>query len=180
MPGPAATIPERLKKGAEILGKLWREGVRCGEDWSVLCPADNPLEATDCFCEPKNKFCLAKKQWLSLVIDDPREEFHGPLGIREIEQGPFGILMTMRGTEWDATGVTVQFDFPGIGLHGIGPKGIMSRGDLIKLFKEPSTLSAIIKLMKKFPGMKVEGVLEPGQTEVEVPPSKDEEIWKDD
>jgi len=178
--GAKGTIPERLKKGAEILGKLWREGVHCGEEWSVLCPEDNPLEAADCFCEPKTRFCNAKKQWLSLVIQDPREDFLGPLGIREIEQGPFGMLLTMIGSEWDATGVTVKFNFQNIGEHGIGPKGIMTRQDMVKLFKEPGTLSAIVKLMKKFPGMKVEGVLEPGETDIPVPASNNEENWQDD
>jgi hypothetical protein len=161
VPGPAASVPvhERLKKGAEILGKLWREGIRCGEEWSVLCPDGDPFQAADCFCEPKNKFCNAKKQWLSLVIDDVREEVVGPCGLREIQQGQFGLIETMAGTEWDATGMTVKFDFPGVGSHGIGPKGIMGRADLVKLFEAPDTLRSIILMMSKFPGIKVQEVL---------------------
>lgn len=154
MPGPATTH-ERLKKGAEILGKLWREGVHCGEEWGVLCPEDNPMEAVDCFCEPKNKFCTAKKQWLMLVTEDGRPESAGPLGFREIRQGPFGLIETMTGTEWDATGLTVKIDFPGVGIHGIGPKGIMGRQDLVKLFEAPETLRSIVLMMSKFPGLKV-------------------------
>lgn len=160
------TVAERLHKGAGILGKLWREGIHCGEDWSVLCPEDNPFEATDCFCEPKTKFCTAKKQWLSLVMSDTRPGVEGEYGYREIVQGPFGMIETMTGKEWDATGVTVKFDFPDIGIHGIGPAGIMPRADLVKLFEAPETLQSIIRMMKKFPGLKVQEVL---PVEVEAP-----------
>lgn len=161
------TIAERLKKGAGILGKLWREGVRCQEEMSVMCPEDNPFEPMDCFCEPKNKFCTAKKQWLSLVIVDERPEMAGSLGYREIVQGPFGLIETMSGSEWDATGMTVKFEFPGAGVHGIGPHGIMGREDIVKLLDAPETLNSIIMMAKNFKGMKVQEVVQPTAIAVE-------------
>jgi hypothetical protein len=152
---PTTASNERLKKGAFILGDLWRKNIRCSEEWSVLVLEEDITTAVDCFCEPKNAFCKAKKQWLTLAWT---EELRLPVS------GPFGVLETMKGSEWDATGLSVSFDFPGVGVHSIGPKGVMKREDIVKLFDAPDTLGSIVKLMKSFPGMKVEEVTDPVET----------------
>lgn len=160
MSGPVP-ISDRLKRGASMLGDLWRKGVRCSEEWNVLCVESGQGKAVDCFCEPKTEFCRVKKQWLDLVVDNGRE----------LCQGAFGLFETMGGSEWDASGLTAKIDFPEVGAHSIGPKGIMGREDMILLCEAPETLSSIVKMMKNFPGLKVEEV---GEKQVVVEPAATE------
>jgi hypothetical protein len=160
-------VSERLKRGAAILGDLWRKGVHCNEEWGVLCPEEDPFKAVDCFCDPKTPFCKAKKQWLDMASREGRD----------LVQGPFGLMITMEGSEWDASGLSVKFDFPDVGAHLIGPKGIMGRQDMIKLTESPDALASIVRMMKAFPGMKVEEVSNPAEP-VPVPAATEEDFWK--
>lgn len=82
---------ERLVKGAEILGNLWRSGNRCGAAWSVLC-----------VCPTVKSFCLGKKKWLGLL-----RELHGgkyPHGLSGSEG--FLVLECMDKEMLDATRLT--------------------------------------------------------------------------
>jgi hypothetical protein len=104
-----AMIPQRLVKGAEILGRLWREEIRCRSEWSVVCP-----------CEVKNDFCKAKKRWLELVL-----EFNGgtyPHGL----SGNEGLLVLecMSNEMFTASGLTIVLSMPpNRALMRIGRKG---------------------------------------------------------
>jgi hypothetical protein len=150
MPDVGTTpVADRLKRGAAMLGELWRKGIRCSEEWSVLCPDADPTLIAECFCETKTTFCHAKIQWLKLAMDSGRE----------IVDGEFGLILAMNGSEWDASGLTVKFDIPGVGIHGIGPAGVMGRQDILKLCEAPDTLGSILNMMKSFPGMKVEEII---------------------
>lgn len=168
MSGPTTT-PERLKRGAAILGDLWRKGIRCAEEMNVLCPEADPNKAMDCFCDPKTPFCKAKKQWLDMAAESGRE----------LVQGEYGLIESMGGSEWDATALTVKFEFPGVGVHGIGPKGIMGREDIVQLFESPETLSAIVGMMKKFTGLKVQEVIPAKPKDVSVEIEREEEVEKE-
>lgn len=163
MSGNAA---DRLKRGALILGDLWKKNIRCAEEFGVLCSEADPLRAVDCFCEPKTPFCKAKMQWLGIAADIGREIFSGEIGLIE----------TMSGAEWDASGLTVKFEFQDVGVHGVGPKGVMGRDDLLKLAESQDTLASVFRLMKTFPGIKVQEVL--GKPEETAPAASDSEFWR--
>lgn len=93
-----AMIPSRLVKGAEILGRLYKEGDRCVSEWTGICP-----------CEPKRNFCVAKRKWLDLVL-----ELHGgkyPHGLSGNEG--FLVLECMDQAAFDASGLTILKAIPG-------------------------------------------------------------------
>jgi hypothetical protein len=147
----AGSVSDRLKKGAAILGRLWKDNVRCPEAWSVILEGNDPGKPLDCFCEEKTKFCKGKKQWLDLVGKEKRPVY----------QGEYGLIETLTGKEFEASGLTVKIDFEGVGIQGIGPGGVMGLSDMVKLCAAPDTLGSILGLMKSFPGMKVEEILPP-------------------
>lgn len=91
-------IPSRLVKGAEVLGRLWRDGVRCVSQWSGVCP-----------CATPNDFCLSKKKWLALV-----REYNGgqyPAGLSGAEG--FLVLECMTEAMLTASGLTIVKEVPG-------------------------------------------------------------------
>lgn len=93
-----AMIPQRLVRGAEVLGRLWREGVRCRSEWSRVCP-----------CAEKNDFCTSKIKWLNLVL-----EFNGgkyPHGLSGAEG--FLVLECMDSKCFEASGLTILKTVPG-------------------------------------------------------------------
>lgn len=150
-----ADYRSRLMKGAEILGNLWREGFRCPEGW----------RAVECSCEPRNKFCKAKKQWVDLALLDGRMLEEGDLGI------PF---MMTRAAEWDATGLKLRVDIKDHGEIYIGRGGAITMAELART--TPESLPSILKVMKCFPGSQVTdnvfaGV--PAEPEVQFPEKKD-------
>ncbi len=104
-----AMIPQRLVRGAEILGRLWKEGVRCRSEWSGVCP-----------CDPPNDFCLSKKKWLGLVL-----ELHGgkyPADLSGTEG--FLVLDCMTMEMLTASGLTILKVVPGARVPiRVGRKG---------------------------------------------------------
>jgi len=92
-----AVIPQRLLKGAAVLGRLWREGIRCRSEWSGVCP-----------CEPRNVFCEKKALWLSLV-----RELHGGKYPFELS-GNEGLLALecMDAAMFEASGLTILIANP--------------------------------------------------------------------
>jgi len=104
-----AMIPQRLVRGAEVLGRLWKDGVRCRSEWSGVCP-----------CEPPNDFCLSKKKWLGLV-----REFNGgkyPSDLSGTEG--FLVLDCMTMEMLTASGLTILKVVPGARVPiRVGRKG---------------------------------------------------------
>src|SRR5262245_28923914 len=93
-----SAIPPRLIRGAEILGRLWRDGVRCVSAWSGICP-----------CPAPNDFCASKEKWLGLV-----RELHGgryPHGLSGTEG--FLVLECMDEAMFTASGLTILKTVPG-------------------------------------------------------------------
>ena len=90
-------IPGRLVKGAEVLGRLWREKVRCISEWSGVCP-----------CAEPNDFCTTKKKWLGLVL-----EYHGGKYPYDLV-GHEGLLVLecMDAKMFEASGLTILLELP--------------------------------------------------------------------
>lgn len=89
-------LPGRLNAGAEILGRLWREGTRCEKGWSALCHCSKPTD-----------FCMAKARWCGIL-----RELHGdwPNGIRPGD--PFAIFEAMSLEQVDLAEITAQITGP--------------------------------------------------------------------
>lgn len=128
-----AETRQRLKNGAKVLGKMWLDGIRCPEGW----------KSVECGCNPKGKFCKAKKQWVDLALQDGRM----------IEEGDFDLILMMTAEEWDNTGLTLKVEIPDTGTIGIGPKGSIGMVELAKVSSD--TMPSILKVFKCFPGSRV-------------------------
>lgn len=91
-----AVLPNRLDAGAEILGRLWREGTRCEKGWSALCHCSRPTD-----------FCMAKARWCMIL-----RELHGdwPNGVQPGDS--YAIIEAMTLEQFDLTQVTVQVTGP--------------------------------------------------------------------
>ena len=111
----AMTVP-RLIKGAEVLGRLWRDGTRCRSEWSGICP-----------CEAPNDFCVVKKKWLGLVRELCGEQpYATPWNAPHVLSGNEGFLVLelMSRKMFEATGLTIKTARPGDRVPiRIGPKG---------------------------------------------------------
>lgn len=150
-------VEERLRKGAVMLGKFWTAGQRCAMGWSVK-ETDFPegedvfkvIERWACQCPQKTDFCKAKSHWFKLAMSDLR--FH--------LEDEYGVALMMTAEEWDLTALTMKVDMGEHGVVSIGSKGVMSMGDLNKLRKAPDTLGSMLRVMKTFKGMRIQGVIE--------------------
>lgn len=128
-------LPQRLLNGARVLGKLWKAGERCANDWAGLC-----TDAAD----SRKRFCRAKLQWLTLAVGDPERDLSG------VEE-EYGLILVMKASEFDATGLTMKLDS---GIL-IGPTGGLSAADAGKLGEDPSSLQSILKILQTFPKARV-------------------------
>lgn len=93
-----AAIPARLRRGAEVLGRLWRAGQRCANSWG-----------NGCLCGPAaTDFCAAKLKWLGLLI-----EFYGghPWGLLGDEE--FYVIEAMTEEQFKASGLTAIVEVQG-------------------------------------------------------------------
>jgi hypothetical protein len=133
--------PERLKNGAKILGQLWKDlDQRCPMAWSL----DN------CTCQPLKKFCQGRLKWLTLAVEAGRE----------LQEDQYGIVLTMTASEWDATGLTLKLDHPGVGmiLVGSGSDSVTGMVDMAKMMDAPEVLESTLRVMKAFPRSKVDSI----------------------
>lgn len=120
---------ERLMIGAAKMGELWLKGERCAEGW----------RSGECSCNPETMFCRAKKLWIRLALENGRM----------IEDGEFDLALLMTGREWDHTGLSLNVEFPEVGIVKIGSKGMIRMADLAKT--PPETLASVLKILKNFP-----------------------------
>lgn len=152
-------VSARLLKGAKTLGKLWQEAKCATAGWSVRRTADGK-DFEPCACEPKTRFCKAKAQWLKLAAEEPQETVEGDPAPttkgREIVEGDYGLALTMKGLEWDATGLTLHWPLEGVGTVKVGPKGGLDMKLLMELRRDPASAIAAMKVMMKFPNSKME------------------------
>jgi hypothetical protein len=145
---------QRLFEGAKIVGDLWRKGERClTAGWAVKGfegaeSCEDQFDADElCKCGVKaTRFCKAKVQWMVLAMAEPRD----------IVTGEFGFALTMKRSEWDASGLTLTWNVPEIGALKIGVKGALTMKELQGLMDEPLAARATLQLIRAFPGAKVE------------------------
>lgn len=136
-------LPDRLKNGAKKLGELWKNPAeRCAAGWAF----------DSCACQPEKKFCRAKTLWLTIALEAGRE----------LEDGPFGLVLAMTAAEWDGTGLLLKMLHPEIGevLVGSGPRRMTMMQDLLSLMSSPDSLKDIMMVMKTFENSRVIGVEE--------------------
>lgn len=134
-------ISERLKNGAKIMGGLWK-------DPAQRCPAGWSLEI--CACEPRTKFCQARLHWLTKAVEAGRD----------LEEGPYGVALAMTASEWDATGLTMKVEHPGIGMLLVGSSQASVTGmvDMGRMMDAPEVLASTLRVLKAFPKSKVVGL----------------------
>lgn len=149
------SLSERLLKGAQMLGNLWRRGKRCDRGWSLgeadILSTVSPLVFSGCSCAKPGDFCKARWLWITLALENQQE----------IADGPFGLAWTMTAAQWDATGLTLVVESEKAGLLRIGSKGTISAAHLRKLADDPQSAISIFSLTRAFPKARVEGVVEP-------------------
>lgn len=145
---------ERLLEGAKAIGEYFRAGRRCATmGWGIKLAegaesCEVQIEPEElCKCGAKaTVFCKAKLKWLMLALVEPRE----------IVAGDYGLALTMSGDEWDATGLILQWDEPGIGKVRIGPKTGVTMKILKELMADPLSGRTSLRLKVAFPGSTVE------------------------
>jgi len=145
---------ERLLEGAKTVGALWRAGERCQTTGWAVKGLENAESCEDqfdpdelCKCGVKaTRFCKAKVQWMLLAMAEPRE----------IATGEFGFALTMKGSEWDASGLSLIWKVADVGDLKIGKKGALTMKELKELMAEPLAATATLRLIRAFPGAKVE------------------------
>lgn len=135
-----AMIPSRLLRGAEILGDLWRSGVRCKSGWASGCSCKEVGGETD--------FCVAKQRWVALYIEHAGFEVSGWLAFNE----PFGVIEAMSVRQFDATGLTVLVEVLGTKTPiRVGPRGtcwqtIVDLGAIDATKDYGSALTSVLKI----------------------------------
>lgn len=93
-------LPERLRRGAAVLGQLWEKGIRCVDAWREGCNCTQTIGRTS--------FCEAKARWIGIL----RELHDGwPEGLTGRE--PFAMIEAMTISQFEKTGLTVLVEVPG-------------------------------------------------------------------
>lgn len=145
-------IPTRLKRGAQVLGALWRSKQRCLTGWGVH---GDEAKLIVCECEKPGRFCVGKKQWVELALFD-----------RDLVFGEYGLALMMTASEWDETGCVMKLDVEGAGEVKVGKSGQMKMADLAAISSDPESGKKVLGLLRAFPGSKVQTVSVP-ETEAE-------------
>jgi hypothetical protein len=143
-----AMLPQRLTNGAAVLGRLWRENIRCLGSWSGLCPCPAPTD-----------FCGAKAKWLGLIRElCGGPPYETPWNSPEVLSGTEGylVLELMSRKMIEATGLTIRIARPGdrVPLR-IGPKGtdfqtVIDLAAIDDDAVQAVALDAVVKLQEVF------------------------------
>ena len=135
-------IPRRLLRGAEVLGELWRSGVRCTTGgWGSTCS-----------CSPPVDFCVAKRRWIDLYCALHGEEASW---IRS-NGGPFDLILAMSVRQFEATGITALVQVPGSEVPiRVGPDGtvwqtIADLGALYSTAEYDAALKDVLRVQRSF------------------------------
>jgi len=126
---------ERLLRGAEMLGRLWKGDFRrCESGWSPMCS-----------CERRSDFCQAKELWIRLALEDGRQ-------IDEFS--PMAIIEAMKVSEIKAAGLTLSVQFPS-GTVDVGPTSGMNWDTLLQNMGHPDDLVSVFRVLSIFKGSRV-------------------------
>ena len=136
-----AMIPARLLKGAAVIGRLWREGVRCRGEFGPIC-----------LCEPKTDFCWVKEKWLALV----REFYDGKYPYNLSGNEGILVLECMDAKMFEASGLTIVLEVPpNRAILRIGRKGTCGQ-TIVDLAAIPAgaardaAVEAVVKIQQVF------------------------------
>lgn len=100
MAADAATL-ERLRNGARIMAELWRSGQRCTAAWSA---------SGACACPKRSKFCVARRQWIDLMLETDSDNQARGIEADDSEDHPFALFEAMLSSELAATGFTIHVE----------------------------------------------------------------------
>lgn len=139
-------LTPRLRKGAQVLGALWRSKQRCSLGWGLAGHETLPIV---CDCQVETRFCKGKRQWALLALEAGREFI----------LGEHGLALMMTASEWDETGLVMNVEIDGEAEHlKVGRAGQMKMADLAAISSDPETGRKMLGLLKAFPGSKVQAV----------------------
>lgn len=136
-------LATRLRKGAQVLGALWRSKTRCPFGWALIV-TDELLITCDCEPDKETKFCRAKRQWVALVS-----------GGREFLSGDLAVPFMMTASEWDETGLSMKVEVDGVGEIKVGKHGTITMTDFRSISGDPESGRRMLGLLKAFPGSKI-------------------------
>lgn len=122
-------MKERLLRGAQMLGALWRSRVRCADGWLPVCA-----------CPAPTRFCTVKQQWAELARRCGR-----PI---EADTNLFEVMTV---PEFEAAAITVRLD-NGV---SVGPKGFIPLQAVAGLEENRDAIPAVLKVLATFPGARV-------------------------
>lgn len=137
-------LTPRLRKGAQMLGALWRSNQRCTFGWDVAGHEDLLIL---CDCKTETRFCKAKRQWVTLAMTG-----------RKLVVGEYGMAFMMDEVEWDETGLSLRIEVDGKLEVKVGKAGQMKMADFAAISSDPETGRKMLGLLKAFPGSKVQAV----------------------
>ncbi len=136
-----AMLPERLRRGAQTLGELWRSGQRCRGGWSGYCDLEeHRIE--------KQPFCIAKARWVGLLKD-----FYGGWPYELTGREPYAVIEAMKLSWFEGSGLTAAVEIPNarcpvkFGKHGTHWWTLL---DLV-FANEPEEIEAVIKIQEAMP-----------------------------
>lgn len=135
-----AMLPTRLLRGAEVLGNLWRSGVRCSGGWGSACS-----------CSPRVDFCEAKRRWIDLYCELQGDEEASWI---RFNGGAFDVILAMSVRQFEKTGVTALVLVPGteipirIGQDGTVWQTIHDLGALDGTTDYDAALRAVLKIQQ--------------------------------
>lgn len=136
-----AMIPQRLVRGAEVLGELWRSGTRCGGEWGPIC-----------VCQTPNDFCVAKKRFLDLV----RELHNGKYPHELAGHEGLIVLECMDSKMFEASGLTIVLEVPPkrallrIGRKGTSGQTIVDLEAIPAGEERDAAIEAVVRIQQVF------------------------------
>jgi len=122
----------RLRNGAEILGGLYRKGLRCASGWSRLCA-----------CPTKTPFCLAKARWIEISRDADDRLFE------VASDDPWWVINVMTQADLAASGLTVSMQVFGLYDIRVGPNGNVPVDQFFQLGEDPQLARAAFMVVNK-------------------------------
>ncbi len=134
------TIPGRLLRGCQVMGRLFQAGDRCQGGFTASCS-----------CSPKNEFCKAKIRWLELL-----REFYGGWPYELSGNEEFFMIEAMRWSWLEAFGFAMNVEVPGARKPlRFGAKGTIWNTLLDLALIEPGperdqAMEAVVKLQEAF------------------------------
>jgi hypothetical protein len=122
----------RLLNGARLFGNLFRRGQMTACGWFLGCQCPQLM----------GEWCRAKLLWIRLALEEGRS----------LEAGEFGLVESFTASEFEASGVTLAVDVPGVGIVKVGgAKGTMPLKSA-PMMGGIEGLKSVTNVLRAFPG----------------------------